>query len=109
MGEMIDFDGINRTALPDLPYLLKEWLPNGKRVGDEWQLGDWSGRPGKSLLINVKTAKGSDFAEGSTTGDVIGIYARVFGVDRVRAARELMKRYGMGASRPNLPVPVVSM
>ncbi len=89
MAENVNFDEVNAIALANLEGLLKEWLPNGKRIGNEWQCGDWDGRPGKSLLINIRTGKGSDFSSDEAVGDPIGICANVFRTDRVSAARRL--------------------
>ncbi len=62
MAGMVDFEAVNSVALANLEGLLRDWLPAGKRNGNEWQCGDWDGHPGKSLLINIKTGKGSDFS-----------------------------------------------
>ena len=95
MAEMVDFEQVNAVALANLEGLLHEWLPNGKRLGNEWQCGDWDGRPGKSLLINIHTGKGSDFSSGEAVGDPIGICANVFRTDRVNAARKLAGMFNL--------------
>ena len=32
----IDFDDVNRRALAFLPYIVREWLPDGRQMGAEW-------------------------------------------------------------------------
>ena len=95
MAEMVNFDEVNAVALANLEGLLREWLPAGNRIGNEWQCGDWDGRAGKSLLINLRTGKGSDFSSGEAVGDPIGICANVFRLDRVAAARKLAGMFNL--------------
>ena len=95
MAGMVDFEAVNSVALANLEGLLRDWLPAGKRNGNEWQCGDWDGHPGKSLLINIKTGKGSDFSANESVGDPIGICAKVFRIDRVEAARKLAGMFGL--------------
>ena len=95
MAGMVDFEAVNARALANLESLLRDWLPRGQRVGNEFQCGDWDGNPGKSLLINIKTGKGSDFSSDEPVGDPIGICAKVFRIDRVEAARKLAGMFGM--------------
>ena len=95
MAEMVNFEEVNAVALANLEGLLRDWLPAGNRVGNEWQCGDWDGRAGKSLLINLRTGKGSDFSSGEAVGDPIGICANVFRLDRVSAARKLAGMFNL--------------
>jgi P4 family phage/plasmid primase-like protien len=92
----VDIDTVNATAIHHLESLLCEWLPNGRKNGNEWQVGDWDGNPGKSLSINIKTAKGNDFATNEPVGDVIGICAKVFKINRIEAAKKIADRLGIG-------------
>ena len=95
--ENVDFDQVNRIALANIESLLSEWLPGGKRVGHEYQGGSWAGGKGKSLLINLRTGKGGDFAGTSDdqVGDMVGVCGKIFGLDRVAAARKIAGIFGL--------------
>lgn len=95
--ENVDFDQVNSVALANIESLLSEWLPGGKKVGHEYQCGSWSGGKGKSLLINLRTGKGGDFAGSSDdqVGDMVGVCGKVFGLDRVAAARKIAGIFGL--------------
>lgn len=101
MDGMVNFDEVNAVALANLEGLVRDWLPNGRRNGNEWQCGDWNGNPGKSLLINLKTGKGSDFSADEAVGDPIGICAKVFRLDRVEATRKLAGIFGLDGGEAN--------
>ena len=103
---MIPFDQINSIALSQFPQLVATWLPAGKRRGDEWVLGDLSGNPGRSLSINTRTGKWSDFSGDAKGGDPISLYAAIHtNGDRVTAARALGKILGVTSDTVD-PVPV---
>lgn len=91
----IDFDAINAAALADLPALLRRWIGPGIIDGDEFTCGDFNGGKGRSVRINVKTGKGGDFAANMIAGDPIGIYALVYKVERVEAARAIAADLGL--------------
>jgi hypothetical protein len=42
----IPFDEINAAALTQLPSLLREWFPHGKKDGHEWRSGTINGETG---------------------------------------------------------------
>ena len=61
--------------------LCRTLLPGGHRVGGEWECGDLSGAPGRSLKVSLRGAKAglwSDFAVGSG-GDALDLVAAVRG------------------------------
>ena len=92
----IDFDALNRVALPTLPYLCRQWLPNGKLRGREWVALNPK-RPDRnkgSFQINVKTGRWADFATGDKGGDVVSLYAYLNGCSQTAAARALKKLIG---------------
>lgn len=92
----IPFEEINRAALAQLPSLLAEWLPAGKRIGHEYVVGNLAGEPGESVSINLRTCKGGDFAGDVRFGDPIGLYAQIFTHgERVTAARQLGTMLGV--------------
>ena len=107
---MIPFEAINAAALAVFPELVADWLPAGVRKGNEWTLGDLSGAKGRSLSVNLRTAKWADFSGGGRGGDPLSLFAAIhYAGDRVEAARELGKRLGITADGSNAPrvAPVV--
>ena len=90
----IDFDAINRVALPALPILLARWLPNGKRIGREYvalnprrtdrHLGSF-----KIVLSGRRAGMWADFATGDKGGDVISLAAYLFALSQSEAARRI--------------------
>lgn len=62
-------------------------LPGGRRVGAEWECGDLSGRPGRSLKVCLRGDKAgiwSDFAE-DVGGDALDLVAAVRGESKAEA------------------------
>lgn len=60
MAGMVNFDEVNAVALANLEGLVRDWLPAGKRNGNEWQCGDWDGKPGVSIGFNTYIISDSD-------------------------------------------------
>lgn len=87
----IDFKVVNAALTPSA--VVPEWLPDGKKVGENWMAR------GGSLGVNINTGKWSDFSsdeKASRGGDLVGLYAFLFhGGNQVEAARDLMQRYGI--------------
>ena len=114
MGQSsIDFAQLSAELLDRAEQLVAEWLPGGKKDGQEWRCGSLSGDPGKSLAVNLRTGMWSDFQSGDKGGDLISLYAAIHSLKQGEAARELADRLGMaqqppsGAqSRPAAAVPV---
>lgn len=89
--EPADFDRIGRRALAVLPSLVARWLPNGKRIGNEWVALNprRADRQPGSFRINLNTGKWADFATGDRGGDAISLAAYVAGTSQTDAARAL--------------------
>jgi hypothetical protein len=51
-------------------------LPGGKKVGQEYEAGDLSGKPGKSLKVSLRGKGWSDFATGQSGGDLLDLWAQ---------------------------------
>jgi putative DNA primase/helicase len=92
----IDFDRIAQAALDHAEGLLCELFPAGRRDGHEFRVGGLSGEPGRSLAINMRSGKWSDFASGDTGSDLIALWAAARGVKMGEAARELDERLAAG-------------
>jgi len=99
ISRRIDFDGINRAALPVLSSLCARWLPDGRRVGHEWVARNPrrnDRRPG-SFRVNLLTGKWADFATGDRGGDVVSLAALISGIGQAEAARSLAQCLGVQA------------
>ena len=93
----IDFNGINRAALPILGHLLRRWLSGGKLCGDEYVVLNPrrpDNKPG-SFKINVNTGAWADFAVGAMGGDPISLAAYLFNTTQSEAARTLAQSLGV--------------
>ncbi len=89
----IDFAAINRACLGSFDLLLRQWLPDGKRRGDEWEARNPTRadrRPG-SFLINITRGVWADFATGDRGSDPVSLYAYLRGLSQTEAARELSR------------------
>jgi hypothetical protein len=93
----VDFEAVNKVALPLLESLCRQWLPQGRRVGREWI----SINPTRSDLhpgsfsVNIRTGRWADFAVGDKGGDVVSLAAYLFGTSQIEAARTLALTLGV--------------
>jgi|SRR5262245_54158731 len=93
----LDFQGINRAALDQLPALVCSWAPGGRRQGHEWVALNprrYDRHPG-SFKINLRTGRWADFATGDKGGDIISLAAFLFGINQVEAARTIAVALGI--------------
>lgn len=87
-GQRSRFNQLNATLLPQLPALVKQWLPTGRATGAEWialnpRRDDQ--RPG-SFRVNLRSGRWADFATGEGGGDPVSLYAYLFTDGRQGAA-----------------------
>ena len=77
----LQFALINRVALRELPALLAQWLPDGKRRGHEYLARNprRADRHLGSFSINLRTGRWCDFATGDRDGDVVSLAAYLAG------------------------------
>ena len=97
MNKSIDFSNISQAALNAAETLLAGWLPNGKRDGHEYKALNPTRADSKigSFSVNVNNGKWADFATGDEGGDLISLYAYLFGVKQGEAAKEIAKLLNM--------------
>lgn len=88
-GDSADFSRLGSDLLLNATSLLYDWLPSGKIVGSEFECGNLSGVPGRSLRINIRTGKWADFSADIKGGDLISLYAAIKGIKQIEAYREL--------------------
>lgn len=98
----IDFKSVASQALNSLDTLLSEWLPLGKRDGHEYKSPNPTRADNNagSFSINLNTGAWADFATDDKGGDAISLYAYLFGVDQLEAAKEIMDRLGIKSATP---------
>lgn len=97
MQQRIDFLAVNRAALASLPQLVRQWLPDGRRDGNEWVARNplrADRRPG-SFKINLLTGKWADFATGDRGSDVVSLVAYLKGTRQSEAAIFLAEGLGV--------------
>jgi hypothetical protein len=93
----VSFQTISAAALVHLPALVKRWLPEGRRRGNEWVSRNPTRadrKPG-SFKINLRSGRWADFATGARGGDVISLAAYLFRLSQVAAARKLAAMLGL--------------
>lgn len=94
----VQFAEVNDTALAAWPQLLARWLPDGKRVGNEWVARNPTRndrKPG-SFLINCRSGKWLDHATSDRGGDPISLYQYLEGLpDALSAAKQLAQELGL--------------
>lgn len=94
---MIDFHRINAAALPVLPSLLRRWLADGRREGNEWVARNprRADRNFGSFRINMSTGRWADFATDDRGGDVVSLAAYLADTSQTAAARHLAEMLGV--------------
>jgi len=110
----LDFRRINDTALQQIDALLREWLPNGRVIGDEFCIGNLQGeaskkKTGGSLRIHRignKAGVWKDFATGEGGTDLISLYAAIYtNNDQGAAATKLAQRFNITPNTDS-PAPI---
>jgi DNA primase len=74
------FERLNATLLPQLPALVKQWLPSGRAAGMEWTALNprRHDRRAGSFRVNLRSGRWADFASGERGGDPVSLYAYLF-------------------------------
>lgn len=85
----VDFKSLAAQLLAGADGFLSNLFPNGKKNGNEWEIGSLDGEPGDSLKINMRSGLWKDFASGESGGDLISLYAAAKGLKQAEAAIEL--------------------
>lgn len=93
----IDFHLINALAVAQIETLVKIWVPNGQKTGSEWVALNPRRNDKKigSFKINLDNGKWADFAIGKSGGDPISLYAYLFNLRQIQAAKKLAQILGV--------------
>lgn len=89
----------------DAESIAKMLLPNGRRVGKEWVVGDTEGGAGESLKVHLDGSKAGVWKDFATdqAGDMVGLWMQVNRMDLRIACQEISQHLGI-KSEP-LPAP----
>ena len=93
----LDFEAIASGAVASSHILLPPWLPDGRRVANEW-LARNPTRPDRtvgSFKVNLMSGRWADFATGDAGGDLISLRAYLDGTSQRNAALRLVKELGL--------------
>ena len=82
---------VAREALSSAKRLLAIWLPAGKINGGEWKASNPTrdDRHVGSFSVNVRSGRWADFATDDKGGDLVSLYAYLYGMKQPDAAREI--------------------
>lgn len=88
--------------------VVRELMPKGRKIGQEWRCGGLSGEPGESLGVHLagdKAGVWADFATGES-GDLIGLWMAVKGLTLGDACTEALAYLGIRDDNPQPPAKV---
>ncbi len=88
---------VNAAALPRLENLCQNWLPNGRREGREYVALNPTrcDRNLGSFRVNLHNGLWADFATPDRGRDPVSLYAYLYGLRQVEAARQLAEQLGV--------------
>jgi hypothetical protein len=88
-----EFRHIRISALAQANQLVPLWLPQGRRMGNEWVACNptRSDRCPGSFKVNLRSGRWADFATGDAGGDLISLRAYLDGVRQGEAARRIAR------------------
>ena len=95
-GSVLDFQRVVIRALSRAPQLVPSWLPEGRKLGEEWVARNPrrnDRRPG-SFKVNLRSGRWADFATGDAGGDLISLRAYLDGIRQGEAARRITREIG---------------
>lgn len=85
--------------------VVRDLLPNGKRVGHEWRVGSIDGESGKSMGVHLTGEKAGVWLDGESgeAGDLVGLWMAVKGLSLRDACKEAMDYLGVREDRIDPP------
>ena len=106
-SQSITPSSISELLNRDAERVCRHILPSGKRVGNEWLVGDYGGGEGKSCRIVLQGEKvgiSCDFSTGESKGDLLDVWCEVRNISLREAIIEACSFLGIRAdgesSRP---------
>jgi 5S rRNA maturation endonuclease (ribonuclease M5) len=107
---MIDCDLLRDVERSRAEELCRRFFPNGKKLGNEWKLGDVSGVPGNSLgvaLAGLKAGLWQDRATGEG-GDFVKLLCANRELGFVQAVQEIERALGVSLRDESPPSPAIA-
>jgi hypothetical protein len=99
MTARIAFAYVAAAALGQAETIVRRWLPDGRREGNEWVARNPTRndrRPG-SFKVNLQRGNWSDFATDAVGGDLISLAAYLYGLRQGEAAKRVAEMLGIDA------------
>lgn len=100
MPPRLKIKDVAARARDHVEAICAHWLPNGKRQGAEWCIGDRTGAAGESLKVNINTGVWADFATGDKGGDPVALVAYVEGCAMGEASERVRAFLGLDTGAP---------
>jgi hypothetical protein len=93
----IAYRRIAESARANADGILRQWLPNGKRIGHEWTALNprRDDRHIGSFRVNLNTTRWCDFATNDRGGDLISLGAFLFRLSQAEAALQIARMLGI--------------
>jgi hypothetical protein len=93
----IAYRRIADAARANADGIVRQWLPNGKRLGHEWTALNprRDDRHMGSFRINLNSTRWCDFATNDRGGDLISLGAYLFRLSQAEAALQLAHMLGI--------------
>jgi hypothetical protein len=93
----IAYRRIAEAARANAENIMRQWLPNGKRIAHEWAALNprRDDRHIGSFKINLRTGTWGDFATNDRGGDLTSLAAYLFGLSQAEAAVRLAQMLGV--------------
>jgi hypothetical protein len=104
---MIDADRLKETVEHNIVFLCHHFFPEGKREGQEWKIGDISGKPGESLGIQLSGPKAGLWHDRATGqgGTFVDLLMAHFGVTFPQATEMIGSAIGVNFNRETTSAP----
>jgi len=93
----IAYRRIAEAARAHAAAIVRQWLPNGRRLGHEWAALNprRDDRRFGSFRINLRTGAWGDFAINERGGDLISLAAYLYGLNQAEAALKIAHMLGV--------------
>ena len=93
---------LKRTIRENIEALCRYFFPNGKKVGQEWQVGSLRGEAGRTLNIHLEGDKAGLFQDFNTgeRGDFVTAIKIARGLKFAEATLEIGKAIGINLEKP---------
>src|SRR5258707_5246377 len=98
----IDRETLQAALHDHTETICRHYLEQGKRVGNQWVIGNLNGEPGQSVRIELEGEKAGlayDFATGEGC-DLLDIIKRKTGLRFTEVAREIGRITGVNGEEP---------